>query len=190
MGPVKRPPLWLLCLTACGAPTLDQSSGTDVADESTLTGPSQTPAEAAATTICINELMPVNDFSLVLDDGNSPDWVELHNPSDYLVSLDGWQLHNEATGVSGALDGLSIEAGAWLLLYADEGEQGGALSLPFKLSSDGGSLWLESPDGGGERLTFGWSDDDHAIAKQTDCCDIADCLEHRYRGSPGESNSE
>ena len=30
---------------------------------------------------------------------------------------------DEFTGTSAALDGLAIEAGAWLLLYADEGEQ-------------------------------------------------------------------
>ena len=76
-----------------------------------LTGPSQSPDELAATTICISELMPVNDFSLMLDDGATPDWVELHNPSEYPVCVDEGQLHNEGTGTSAAHDGIAIEEG-------------------------------------------------------------------------------
>ena len=177
-------------LLACGSPPLSQSGPGDTGSE-VVAGPSQAPDQLAAAAICINELMAVNDYALVLDDGSSPDWVELHNPTDRSVSLDGWKLHGEgAEGGTGSLDGLSMEPGGFLLLYADEGAGRGPLSQPFKLNSDGGAVWLESPDGGGERLSFGWMDDDHSVAKTTDCCEEPDCLEHRYRGSPGASNLE
>jgi len=189
MGTLTRCLLPALLLCGCGQePIRKDTAGVDTEDR-VVAGPSQSPDQQAAAAICINELMPVNDHALVLDDGATPDWVELHNPAELTVALDGWQLHNETDGGSASLDGLSIEAGGYLLLFADEGAQNEPEHLPFKLVSDGGALWLESPDGGGERLTFGWADDDHAIAKATDCCTEADCLEHRYRGTPGDTNT-
>ena len=48
MGPLKHPQLWLLCLTACGSPTLDKTRGTD-SGEPSIEGPSQSPDQLAAT---------------------------------------------------------------------------------------------------------------------------------------------
>lgn len=181
---------WMLVFAiGCGSDPVPKDTGpvVDTTDR-VVVGPSESPDQVAARAVCINELMAVNDYALVLEDGASPDWIELHNPSESTVALDGWTLENEADGQSASLDGLAVEPGGFLLLYADDSAQSGAEHLAFKLSSDGGSVRLKAPDGGGERLGFGSIDDDHSVARNTDCCPEPDCLAHRYRGTPGESN--
>jgi len=184
--------LWMAVFAVgCGSAPATKDTGPAVdTDDRVVQGPSETPDQVASSAVCLNELMAVNDYALVLEDGTSPDWVELHNPSEIAVSLDGWALDNEADGRSSPLDGLVVEPEDFLLLYASEGAQSGPEHLAFNLSSDGGSVFLKAPDGGGERMVFGRLEDDHSVARDTDCCTEPDCLAHRYRGTPGESNRE
>jgi len=140
--------------------------------------------------VCINELMPSNQAALHVADGETPDWLELHNPTAREVSLEGWVLTDTP---GGPLDGAhrldhDIAAGGFLLLFAD-GQDGGA-HLPFRLNADGGALGLYTPDGRGQVVTFGQVEGDYAIARQTDCCDGPDCLRFQFRGTPGYSNSQ
>ncbi len=45
--------------------------------------------------LLINELMAVNDDVLADEDGDFPDWIEIHNPTDTAVGLDGWHLTDD-----------------------------------------------------------------------------------------------
>ena len=92
--------------------------------------------------ILITEYMTQNTSFFPDENGLYHDWVELHNPSDEEVSLDGWYLSDSA----GRPDkwrfprGVSIAAGGYLALHCS------GLDLPnhvsFRLSAGDGSLRL------------------------------------------------
>ena len=44
--------------------------------------------------VCINEIMADNDATLEVD-GEYPDWIELYNPTDGLVSIAGWTISDD-----------------------------------------------------------------------------------------------
>ena len=43
----------------------------------------------------ISEVVAANDNSLRDDFGDSPDWIEIHNPSDAPLNLGGWGLSDD-----------------------------------------------------------------------------------------------
>ena len=43
----------------------------------------------------ISEVVAANDNSLRDDFGDSPDWIEIHNPSDAQLDLGGWGLSDD-----------------------------------------------------------------------------------------------
>ena len=140
--------------------------------------------------LCINEFMPGNVTSLVNLDGSSPDWIELHNPGTEALDLGLWTMTDdledpEKHSMSGLL---SVEAGGFLLLWADGEGGAGADHLNFKLSSEGGDLGIYAPDGRGSVIHYGEVEDDFSAGRTTDCCTEAGCWEFNFRGSPGYSN--
>lgn len=138
--------------------------------------------------VCINEYMARNAQSLDVD-GDFPDWLELHNPGDEAVDLDGWGLSDDATTPFDALlVDIELAPGGFLLLYADGKPELGELHLPFKLSGDGEQIALTAPSGAGEVVDFGVMLDDFAFARETDCCEGA-CWAAVRDGTPGSSNS-
>jgi hypothetical protein len=187
------PLLALACAPVLPGVVLDDTAEDSDTDDSDT---DDTAEEDYDLPLCINELMPSNDRALVLEDGSSPDWVELHNDGWDPVDLAGWTLRREAAGegdesVEGVEHDLGengvLERGEWLLLYADAGTTPG--HLPYDLSSDGGSLLLQAPDRGGERLAFGHVETDFSVERETDCCDSDDCLSTVYVGTPGADNA-
>ena len=137
--------------------------------------------------LCINEFMPDNDGVLV-EDGETPDWVELYNAEYQTISLMGWTLQVD-DGEPVALDPLGeSEATEPLLLIADGRDDVEGGHLPFTLDAAGGSLTLTGPNGTGERIRHGLVQPNHSVARETDCCDGVDCLVFDNRGTPGEEN--
>ena len=98
--------------------------------------------------IAINEIMSVNDAAVQDDLGEYDDWVELFNLTDEAVDLSGWHLSDNAW----SLDkweipaGTVIEAGGYLIVWADDDGSQGDLHANFKLSGSGESLTLSTPD--------------------------------------------
>lgn len=176
-----------LLLLACGrapAPEVASASGASAGRLSA------TAVTGEAPVLCINEVMPGNDATLVFSDGSSPDWIELANPTGADVSLAGWSIADDREddtrhALSGAL---SVPAGGTLLLYADERTDAGDDHLPFQLAAEGEEVALFDPEGDGTVLAFGVVYDDYAVARATDCCAGEGCLDHVFRGSPGVSN--
>jgi CotH kinase protein/Lamin Tail Domain/EF hand len=105
--------------------------------------------ESVPASIRINELMASNGKSVRDPDGDFDDWVELYNASDRPVDLSGMYLSDtdRAPRKWSFPKGTKIEAGGYLILWADEdGKSKKGIHLNFKLSSKGESLFLVDRD--------------------------------------------
>ena len=106
--------------------------------------------------IRINEVMASNG---VYQDAHAYDWAELYNDGAE-VSLAGWYLSNDPyQPYKWAFpSGAKIAKNGYLIVYcAGEGKEPmtDALCTNFKLSADGDTLYLTSPDGESTVLSFG-----------------------------------
>ncbi|MHC4742812.1 MAG: lamin tail domain-containing protein [Planctomycetota bacterium] len=110
--------------------------------------------------LVISEILAVNDG--ILEDpcepDEFPDWIEIHNPTDAPVSLDGWYLANwNSSNPDPNLrdwrfpDGLEIDAGGFLVLFASNADICDAnapyLHTSFKLARNNECVALVAPDG-------------------------------------------
>ncbi|YCM45981.1 lamin tail domain-containing protein [Verrucomicrobiaceae bacterium 227] len=106
----------------------------------------------------INEWMASNSVESGISDpvdGDSDDWIELYNPTENAVSLEGWALSDDREDPSKfrVPPGFTIPARGYLLVWADdEPLQNDAvmrqeIHVPFKLSSEGEMFVLTAPDG-------------------------------------------
>ena len=140
--------------------------------------------------LCINEFMPANKTGRELDDGTHPDWIELFNAGETDISLDRWVISDDREDrVKHRLDAeLVVPAGGALVLVASGLPELGPEHLGFKLSREGGEVVLFEPDGDGQVVEYGLVADDFSVARKTDCCTGADCLDFSFRGTDGISN--
>ena len=139
--------------------------------------------------VCINEFMPSNGRGVVDEAGGYDDWIELHNPGEEAVSLDGLRLTDDLESPDGALlDGLEIAAGGFLLLWADGDVDAGAHHLDFALAQAGGSVALLDEHDRGSIVHYGAVASDVAVARAEDCCVEEGCIGPVDEGSPGRSN--
>ncbi len=140
--------------------------------------------------LCINEFMTSNSSGIQDETGEWADWVELHNPTDEAVSLDGWTLSDnpeEPERHVFAADA-SIGPGGFLLLWADGDVDAGPDHVGFGLASDGGSLTLGGPGEQSSTLHYGPLGADRAAARTSDCCPDEGCFESVAGGTPGRPN--
>ena len=91
--------------------------------------------------VVISEFLASNRAGLRDEDGDSSDWLELHNEGETTVGLAGWSLSDEP-GRPGKwiFPDVSLEAGGYLVVFAsgkDRREPGGQLHTNFSLSSEG-----------------------------------------------------
>lgn len=98
----------------------------------------------------ISEFMAANDHTLSDEDGDYPDWLELHNPAASDLDLSGWYLTDDA----GELDRwrlptvTTVPAGSFLVVFASGKDRSGPeLHTDFKLKAEGEYLALVAPDG-------------------------------------------
>ncbi len=112
----------------------------------------------AENALVINELVASN---AVFTDGQSYDWVEIHNPTDKQISLKGWHLSNDPYQLQKwpFPDTAKIAKNGYLIVYCAgsnvEDPKKNTLYASFKLSADGDELYLTSPDGETVSLQFG-----------------------------------
>ena len=101
--------------------------------------------------VAISELMAVNSETLADEDGDYPDWIELHNPGDAAVHLGGWSLTDDPRNFTRwTFPGLTLPAGEFLVVFAsgkDRRDPASELHTNFRLSSSGEYLALIEPDG-------------------------------------------
>ncbi len=105
----------------------------------------------SAGALVINEFMAANNDTLLDEDGDSSDWIEIHNPSPAPVNLDGWYLTDDADDLTKwQLPAVTLSPDDYRLVFASGKDRvgvGGELHTDFQLSSDGEYLALVDPDG-------------------------------------------
>ncbi|MFT4980037.1 MAG: hypothetical protein ACI8S6_005949 [Myxococcota bacterium] len=142
------PTLLLIGCPSTTVPSTDTAVDTDTTidtdtDTAVDTGEPATTWPAAL----VNEVMADNR-TFEDDVGGYADWVELYNPTDEDISLGGYGISDDWTDpMQHRLDdSLVIEAGGYLLLWADGLTDKSPLHLPFRLSDNGEAVGLFSPD--------------------------------------------
>jgi hypothetical protein len=105
----------------------------------------------ATAQVCITEFMASNTSTLVDEDGDSSDWIEIQNTSSNSVSLLNWALTDSA-GNPGKwrFPSTNIPPKTFMIIFAsgkDRATPGAPLHTNFKLSADGEYLALFGPDG-------------------------------------------
>ena len=119
--------------------------------------------------IALNEFVASNVTGLIDDAGGTPDWIELFNTSSEDVSLDGWALSDSSGNPTrDPLDGMTIAADGYLLLFASGDTTLGDDHLSFRLSAAGEQVILSSPDGVVDATNYGAQTSDIAMARIPD----------------------
>ena len=99
----------------------------------------------------ISEFVASNGDTLLDEDSNSPDWIEIHNPGNEAVDLDGWYLtDDDADLTQWEFPAVSLARDDYLVVYAsgkDRRTAGSPLHTNFQLDSNGEYLALVEPDG-------------------------------------------
>ena len=100
--------------------------------------------------LIISEFMARNTSTLVDEDGEYSDWVEIFNRGNTDVSLSGWHLTDDATQLDKwSFPNQTLGAGNFLLVRAsskDRSTAGQELHTNFKMSSSGEYLALTQDD--------------------------------------------
>ncbi len=101
--------------------------------------------------LSISEFMASNGTTLLDQDGDASDWIEIYNPTGDAVDLDGWHLTDTASDLTRwRIPAVTIEAGGFVVVFAsgkDRSQPGSELHTNFSLSADGEYLALAAPDG-------------------------------------------
>ena len=99
----------------------------------------------------ISEVMSSNTIYCPDENGETHDYVELHNSSDSDVNLEGWYLSDSSDKLKKwSFPAVKIPAGGYLLVYCsgyDRRNSASNLHTNFKLSSAGESVYLSNADG-------------------------------------------
>lgn len=107
------------------------------------------PASPAAPVI--SEFCASNQNGLRDEDGERPDWIEIHNPDDTPANLEGWYLSdNPLLRTKWRFPATIIPAKGNLVVFASSKNRttpGQALHTNFSLSANGEFLGLFQPDG-------------------------------------------
>lgn len=109
---------------------------------------------SASVPLAINEIMPSNSTVIADEAGQYDDWLEIYNYGDAPVYLGGRFLSdNEDNPTRWAFPEIWIQAGEFLLIWADDDENQGSLHTNFKLDADGEFIGVfDTADNGYARI--------------------------------------
>jgi hypothetical protein len=95
----------------------------------------------------ITEFMARNDRTLDDDDGDSSDWIEIHNPTRNELSLAGWFLTDDPDNLTRWTfpDNITLDPDGRIIVFASGKDQEGHTN--FRLNGNGDYLALVRPDG-------------------------------------------
>src|SRR5262249_28001144 len=104
----------------------------------------------AADNVVISEFMARNANTLADEDGDFPDWIELHNAGSATVNLDGWYLTDDPIPLTKwRIPATNLVANGYLVIFAsgkNRAVPGAQLHTSFQLNGDGEYLALVRPD--------------------------------------------
>lgn len=170
-----------------GADGADGSDGADGADGGD--GGDGSDGGGGTWSIFVNELVASN-LSLTIDPEDpeaTPDWVELHNPSDLDLDLEGFTVTDDLDepGLH-TLGPVSLPAGGFVLLFADGKPELGPAHLSFKLGADEDEFAIYTPDGIPlDQVRFSSLDEGQVAGRYPDAGPLA----LLSAATPGESNN-
>lgn len=99
----------------------------------------------------ISEFVASNQNGLQDEDGDRPDWIEIHNPDATAVNLQNWCLTDLITNrAKWRFPAVTLPAGGYLVVFASSKNRsvaGQPLHTNFALSAGGEYLALVDPDG-------------------------------------------
>jgi len=119
-----------------------------------------------------------------IGDATSPDWIEIHNPTDAVAVLDGFHLSDDLDDPTAweFPTGTSIEPGGFLLVFASGEDvteaaldENGSLHTDFKLRDDGEDVALTDADGA---VVFAY--EDYPVQSKDDSYGIGGDGQERY----------
>lgn len=94
---------------------------------------------------------PLSRGELLDEDGDSADWIEIHNGTDAVVNLGGWYLTDDLDELAKwEFPALPLNPGQYTIVFAsdkDRDDPEGQLHTNFKIAGSGGFLALVLPDG-------------------------------------------
>jgi hypothetical protein len=102
--------------------------------------------------VFINEINSTNKNIIKDPYDENDDWIEIFNPSEYPIDLQGYYLSDDPSSLkkykfpTGSKETI-IAAKGFLLLWADNQKEQGVLHTPFKLNALGEQIILTAPDG-------------------------------------------
>ena len=142
--------------------------------------------------IYINEIMADNDVTIEDPDeaGAFEDWIELYNPGATEVDLSGFYLTDDAANPTQweFPSGSTIDAGGYLVIWADGDIDQGDTHANFKLSASGESVLFYNNDGETlvDSVTFGEQTTDVSYGRFPDG---SSSLTSLPAASPGATNT-
>lgn len=96
----------------------------------------------------INEFMASNNAAVIDSEGNYPDWIELYNSGNKSIDLGGMFLSDDLTVPKWQFPlGTTIDAGGFLVIWADSSSSDGSLHASFSLNASGEAIGLFASDG-------------------------------------------
>jgi len=102
-----------------------------------------------ASHLVISEFMADNESTLADEDGDFPDWIEIHNPTAAAINLAGYFLTDDETEpTKWAFPNLNLAADSYLIVFAsgkDRINASAPLHANFSLNNDGEYLALVGP---------------------------------------------
>lgn len=120
-----------------------------------------------SSSVRINEFLAnSSSTSLADEDGDTPDWIELHNPDGGSIGLGGMYLTDDPTNLTKwPLPNVSLGGNGYLVIFASSKDRrptnGDNLHTNFSLSAGGEYLALVAPDGTTVLSEFGTPTQDY-----------------------------
>ena len=141
----------------------------------------------------INEILANNDTTHVDEAGEYDDWIEIYNTSGEDIDLSGMYLTDNSDSLTKwrfPFGGVMLEAGSYLLVWCDEGQEQGPLHTNFKLSSEGEFIALTAEDGVTiiDSITFDQQSADVSFGRTPDGSDQWMFLDEPSPGAPNSTD--
>lgn len=190
----------LLCALLLAGCSLPSPGGTSAPPAGTAapagtTPAPQTPAEPTPeptpepyrTDVVLSELQAANKATVPDADGDFSDWIELYNPGAEAAELGGcWLSDDKNEPCKWQIPELTIESGSYRMIFCSKKDRvGDELHTNFKLSSDGDTLLLSSPEG-----DVLWEVSYESCPTDASLCFEGESVRSTYYPTPGWPNTE
>jgi hypothetical protein len=98
--------------------------------------------------VVINEIMASNQTTIADQNGEYDDWAEFYNNTNSTINLSGWYFSDDPQTPNKWQfpNGVTIDPGSFLTVWADDDENQAGLHASFNLSANGETLVLSKPD--------------------------------------------